>query len=157
MLLLAAKKCNKVQSCEEEDLLWHIDSDGMLCHGGKIYILLTGGAQGSVLQSHHNDPLAGHFSHKRTLELIQCQYYWPGMVKDTHSYVTSCNMCQRIKVMWHKPHGELQSLPLPKGVFVEITIDFIMDLPLYTQHGHTYNSILIVINQYTKLAHYYQT
>ena len=59
--------------------------------------------------------------------------------------------------MWDKPHGELQSLSLPEGVFVEITIDFIMDLLLYTQHGHTYNSILIVVNQYIKLAHYYQT
>ena len=54
------------------------------------------------------------------------------MVKDTHSYIIFCNMCQHIKVMWHKPHGELQSLPLPKGIFVEITIDFIMELPLYT-------------------------
>ena len=79
------------------------------------------------------------------------------MVKDTHSYVTSCDICQRIKVIWHKPHGELQSFSLPKGVFVEITIDFITDLPLYTQHGHTYNSILIIVNWYTKLAHYYQT
>ena len=64
---------------------------------------------------------------------------------------------QHIKVMWYKPHGELQSLPLPKGVFMEITMDFIMDLLLYTQHGCTYDSILIVVDQYTKLACYYQT
>ena len=44
MLLLAGKKCDKVQSCKEEDLLWHIDADSMLCHKGKIYILPTGGA-----------------------------------------------------------------------------------------------------------------
>ena len=132
MLLLAGKKCDKVQVCEEEDLLWHIDANSVLCHEGKIYMLLAGGAQESVLQSHHNNSLAGHFGHKRTLELIQCQYYWPRMAKDTHSYVTSCNMCQHIKVMWHKPHGELQSLPLPESVFMEITIDFITDLPLYT-------------------------
>ena len=93
MLLLAGKKCDKVWSCEEEDLLWHIDTKGVLCHEGKIYVLPTGGVQGSVLQSHHDDPLAGHFSHKRTLELIWCQYYWPGLVKYTHSYVTSCDMC----------------------------------------------------------------
>ena len=132
MLLLAGKNCNKIQSHEEEDLLWHINADSVLCHEGKIYISLAGGARGSVLWSHHDDPLAGHFSYKRTLELIRCQYYWPSMAKDTHSYVTSCDMCQCIKVTWHKPHGELQSLPLPEGVFVEITIDFITDLPPYT-------------------------
>ena len=43
MLLLAGKKCDKVQSCEEEDLLWHIDADGVLCHEGKIYMLPTSG------------------------------------------------------------------------------------------------------------------
>ena len=99
--------------------------------------------------------MAGHFSYKRTLELIWHQYYWPGMAKDTHSYVTSCNICQHIKMMWHKPHSELQSLSLPEGIFVKITIDFIMDLLLYTQHRHTYNFILIVVNQYIKLACYY--
>ena len=72
MLLLAGKKCDKVQSFEEEDLLWHIDANSMLCHEGEIYMLPTGGAWGLVLQSHHDDPLAGHFSHKRTLELIWC-------------------------------------------------------------------------------------
>ena len=94
MLLLAGKKCDKVQSCEEEDLLWHINADSMLCHEGKIYMSLAGGMQGSVLWSHHDNSLAGHFSHKRTLELIWYQYYWPGMVKNTHSYVTSCDICQ---------------------------------------------------------------
>ena len=43
MLLLARKKCNKVQSCEEEDLLWHIDANSVLCHKGKIYMLPAGG------------------------------------------------------------------------------------------------------------------
>ena len=43
MLLLAGKKCDKVQSHEEEDLLWHIDANSMLCHEGKIYILPAGG------------------------------------------------------------------------------------------------------------------
>ena len=93
MLLLARKKCDKVWSYEEEDLLWHIDANSMLCHEGKIYIPPTGGAQESVFQSHHDDSLAGHFSHKRILELIWCQYYWPGMVKDTHFYITSCDIC----------------------------------------------------------------
>ena len=79
------------------------------------------------------------------------------MVKDTYSYVTSCDMCQHIKVMQYKLHGELQSFPLPESVFIEITIDFITDLPLYIQHRCTYDSILIVVNQYTKLVHYYQT
>ena len=79
------------------------------------------------------------------------------MAKDIYSYITSCDICQHIKMMWHKLHGELQLLSLPEGVFIEITIDFIMDLALYTQHRCTYNSILIVVNWYTKLVYYYQT
>ena len=69
MLLLAGKSYNN-WSCEEEDLLWHINANGMLCYKSKIYILLTGSAQGSVLQSHYDNLLTGHFNHKRTLELI---------------------------------------------------------------------------------------
>ena len=43
MLLLAGKKCDKVWSCKEEDLLWHINANSMLCHEGKIYISPAGG------------------------------------------------------------------------------------------------------------------
>ena len=79
-----------------------------------LYVPPQPGARVEVLQTHHDDPLAGHFGVKRTAELIQRKYKWPQMARDIEDYVLSCTMCKRIKPTRQKPFGELQSLPIPE-------------------------------------------
>src|SRR5256885_2188267 len=55
-----------------------------------------------LLRRHHDDPLAGHFRHRRTLELLYRKYYWLGMTSYVKKYVTSCDICQRSKVPCHR-------------------------------------------------------
>ncbi|MGL5827975.1 MAG: DDE-type integrase/transposase/recombinase, partial [Angustibacter sp.] len=132
---------------------WH-EQDGLLYHEQQLYIPPGGGARNEVLQRHHDDPLAGHFAAKKTLDLIRRKYYWPGMAKTIRDYVGGCAECHRIKAPRHKPHGELQSLPLPSGPYTDITMDFITDLPPSTKGGKVYDSILVVVDRYTKMARY---
>jgi hypothetical protein len=39
----------------------------------------------------------------------------------------------------------------------EIIIDFVIDLPLSRRFGQTYNTILVIVNRYTKLIQYILT
>ena len=66
-----------------------------------------------MLWSNHDNPLMGHFGYVRTLELIQCKYYWPHMAKEIKVYMKSCTACQQAKPTHHKPYGELQLLQQP--------------------------------------------
>jgi hypothetical protein len=48
----------------------------------------------------------------------------------------------------------MQALPTLSGPIQELTIDFIIDLPLSTYEGKVYNSILVIVDRYTKIVRY---
>ena len=49
-----------------------------------------------LLQIHYNSTLAGHFSKKKTLDLLLYKYYWPSINIDIINYISTYNLCQRI-------------------------------------------------------------
>jgi hypothetical protein len=55
----------------------------------------------------------------------------------------------------HARNGHLYPLPIPDRLWKFITIDFITDLPLSEVNRKTYDSILVVVDQYTKIAYYF--
>ena len=64
------------------------------------------------------------------------------------------NVCQRTKVKRHLPYGILSSFPLPSRPWQEITLDFITGLPPSRFRGKVYDSILVIVDRYTKMARY---
>jgi hypothetical protein len=68
-----------------------------------------------VLCYHYDNPIAGHFSAKHTLELVDMKYYWPGMAYKVKGYTQACSTCQRVHPMQYMLHGSMTSLPLPRG------------------------------------------
>jgi len=42
-----------------------------------------------ILEAYHDDPLSGHYSGKKTYQLIGQKYFWMGMRKDIFSYCDS--------------------------------------------------------------------
>ena len=54
----------------------------------------------------------------------------------------------------YRPYREMYPLLLPNSLFQELSIDFIVNLPLSSRNGSVYNSILVVVDRYTKIARY---
>ena len=75
--------------------------------------------------------------------------YWPRMGMDVKRFVHSCGVCQRTK-RGQSCSGFLQSLPVPKQLWTEISIDFIMGLP---QTPNGYNAIYTFVDRLTKAVH----
>jgi hypothetical protein len=107
-----------------------------------------------LMRMHHDDPLAGHFGAAKTVRLISRKYWWPSLSKDVKDYTSSCGVCQRTRTQRHRPYGEMQPLPIPDGPFEELSMDFITDLPPSSRSGTVYDSILVVVDRYTKTARY---
>jgi len=55
----------------------------------------------------------------------------------------------------HRLYGEMQALLLPAGPWQEIIIDFIVKLPLSKRGDSISNSILVIVDRYTKIAKYF--
>jgi len=114
----------------------------------------TAGEKSKALQECHNNPMAGHFGARRTLEKLSRHYTWKGMTKDVKDYCHDCLRCRRSATAKHKPYGLLAPLHPPSSPWEEVTMDFITELPPSKLSGVTYDSILVVVCRLTKMAHY---
>ena len=80
------------------------------------------------------------------MELIHCNYHWPGMRCMVGDYIRSCTSCVCTKVTRHKPYGLLKQLPIPGQPWETILMDFIEQLP--ASEGFT--AILVIVDRLTK-------
>ena len=78
------------------------------------------------------------------------------MRKAVEDYIRQCTTCAQNKSTRHKPYGEQQQIEAPQQAWQEITINFIVKLPLSkdTITDIKYNSILVVVDRLTKYAHF---
>jgi hypothetical protein len=73
------------------------------------------------------------------------------MKRESSRYVSECDTCQKVKADYMKPGGLLQPLSVPDWKWDDISMDFIVGLPLTVRK---YNSIWVIVDQLTKSAHF---
>ena len=133
---------------------WSLRKEGILTKDGKAYIPKDASLRAEIIRLCHDDPHSSHFGAAKTLKLIQRYYYWESMAAEVKEYVLTCDQCQRTKSVRHRPYGELASLPQPGGPWQEISMDFITDLPPSPGDGQYWDSILVIVDRYTKMSLY---
>ncbi|MBW0583035.1 hypothetical protein O181_122750 [Austropuccinia psidii MF-1] len=102
----------------------------------------------SILQKRHGSPLAGKPGQEKTLKLVKQDFQWSGMTKFIKDYVSSCQQCSRKNNIHHKKLGLLKPLPIPNGPCIFLSMDFITQLPL----SNSFNSILVIVDRFSKIA-----
>ncbi len=108
-----------------------------------------------LISRHHDDLLAGYFGIDKTRELIARKYYWPTLRSDVEAYVIGCDVCLGLKLVRHKPYGDLQSLPVPTHRWKDLFMDFVTGLLVSTNwKAKTYDSILVIVDKLTKMVYY---
>jgi hypothetical protein len=58
-------------------------------------------------------------------------------------FVKQCSVCQQAKHGHNRPTGLLQPLPIPSGIWRELTMDFVEGLPLSAGA----NVIMVVVDR----------
>lgn len=130
-----------------------IRDDGIVVFNDKVYVPSDPTVRLLILRSKHDHVVAGHPGISKTLALIKRAYYWPGAKDFVTDYVSSCLICSRNKSRRHQPSGLLQPLPVATRPWISISMDFIEELPT----SNSYNSILVVVDRFTKMAHFIPT
>src|SRR5258707_2178675 len=70
-----------------------------------------------LIHNHHDHPMAGHFGHRKTIELIRRSCHWPGLTQMVKKYIRSCTVCARSKSNRHKLTSFINQLTfLPRPV-----------------------------------------
>ena len=87
----------------------------------------------------------GHFGMAKTFDRVREQFYWPGMKKDVHEWVSSCEECSQKKSP-HQKHMHSLTTWKPSHPFWQVALDIMGPLP--ESSGNKY--ILLIGDQFTK-------
>jgi hypothetical protein len=73
------------------------------------------------------------------------------MKREAACYVSKCDTYGKVKADYMKPGGPLQPLSIPEWKWDDISMDFIVGLPLMT---HKFNSIWVIVDRLSKFGHF---
>lgn len=99
----------------------------------------------------HATPWGGHLGVLATLQRLKALFYWPNLPSEVKTQVQGCEVCQRNKEENVAYPGLLQPMPIPSRALEHVAMDFIDGLPKSSGK----DSILVVIDRYTKYAHFF--
>lgn len=125
-------------------------SDGLIRLDGKIWIGANTGHQTKIIHAFHSTTIGGHSGIQVTYHRVKKLFQWKGLKQAVEAYIQQCQVCQQAKHEHCKSLGLLQPLPVPQGAWQDVTMDFVEGLP----KSEGYNVILVVVDRYTKYAHF---
>src|SRR5258708_6736772 len=113
----------------------YVPRDPQLCH--------------DIVHAHHDSIVMGHPGWRKTLELVSCNYWWPGISCYITSYTAGCNACNCCKSFPMQKVGKLTPNQIPSHRWEVISIDTIREL----LESKGYNTILVVVDRLLKCIH----
>ncbi|KAM9983313.1 hypothetical protein ACTFIZ_007632 [Dictyostelium cf. discoideum] len=105
-----------------------------------------------VISSYHDSALAGHWSIRKTTELVKRNFFWYGMVEDINHYCKSCKVCLCATDAHQKTMGLYLPSKVPVRCFMEINMDFIFGLDACTADQIEYTRILVIVDRLSKFV-----
>jgi hypothetical protein len=82
---------------------------------------------------------------------LRQQFWWTRMKHEAVRYVSECDTCLKVKENNMKPRGKLQPLSILEWKWDDISMDFIVGLPMM---AHKFDLIWVIVDRLTKCAHF---
>jgi len=130
-----------------QDEEWR-EKDSIMLKEEKVYIPKDKRLRTEIIRLYHDTPIAEHGEQWKMVELVTQNFWWPGVTREVKRYVEGCNSCQRNKNHIEQLVDKLIPNSIPDKAWTHITADFITKLPL----AQGYNSILVVVDHFTKIV-----
>jgi transposase InsO family protein len=111
--------------------------------------------QDRVLRDLHDSELGGgHLGAAKLAHAIAQRFYWSGLHVAAKRWVSTCDLCHRIKPNNGLPYGLTMPLPIPGDRGECINIDFITKMPA-SENGN--DAILTIVDSLTKRVRWVAT
>jgi hypothetical protein len=104
-----------------------------------------------ILDEAHMSKFSIHPGSTIMYQDLKQNFWWSNMKVDIVKYVAECDTCHRMKASHLKSAGVLQPLSIPMWKWDDISMDFIVGLPLTAGKN---DSIWVIVDRLTKTAHF---
>ena len=73
----------------------------------KVYMPKDDKLRTEIIRLYHDTPVEGHRGQQKIVELVTCNFWWPGVTKEVKQYVKECNAWQQNKNCTEQLVGKL--------------------------------------------------
>jgi hypothetical protein len=122
---------------------FHVDEKGTLWFKDRLVFPKNYGLRKKIFDEAHTSKYSIHPGSTKMYHDLKAQFWWTRMNRETACYVAECNTCRRVKADHMRPAGLLQPLSISTWKWEDISMDFIVGLPLT---GCKFNSIWVIVN-----------
>jgi hypothetical protein len=104
-----------------------------------------------ILDEAHKSKFSIHPGRTKMYQDLKQNFWWSNMKVDIAKYVAECDTCHWRKASHLKLAGVLQPLSITMWKWDDISMDFIVGLPLTARNK---DSIWVIVDRLTKTAHF---
>ncbi|WVZ80154.1 LOW QUALITY PROTEIN: hypothetical protein U9M48_027653 [Paspalum notatum var. saurae] len=120
---------------EKKRACFTLDDQGVLWFKNRLVVPKDMELRKRILDEAHTSMFTMHPGSNKMYQDLKQKFWWTRMKREIATYVSECDVCQRIKADHLKPAGMLQPLEVPAWKWENIHMDFIVGLP-HTQKGY---------------------
>jgi hypothetical protein len=121
----------------QDGILYRRTGEGELA---RLQLVVPPALRRLLLEVKHDGQHSGHPGIKRTLERLLVRYWWPGIEKEVHDYVTSCECCRMVKPMRSRRAGLTGELPFVFRPFERLSFDILI---MHQQAEYPYALVMV--------------
>jgi hypothetical protein len=148
-VITALQEVSNSREDKAKDMAIWKQQDRIITRNGLVVVPRNREIRQKIIEACHDTPIAGHPGQLKARELVQHNYWWPGMIWDINRYVDGCQICPKVKPIREKPVGQLKPTEIAKEPWEIISVDFIVELP----ESNGYNCIMNVVDRHSKLLY----
>jgi hypothetical protein len=127
------------------------DHQDVVWFGKRLVVPVDPEIKEIVLDEAHKSKFSIHPGSTKMYQDLKQNFWWSNMKVDIAKYVAECDTCHRMKASYLKSAGVLQPLSIPMWKWDDISMEFIVGLPLTARKK---DSIWVIVDRLTKTAHF---
>jgi hypothetical protein len=127
------------------------DVEGTLWFKERMVVPKKEALKKKILDEAHTSRYSIHPGSTKMYHDLRQQFWWTRMKYKVARYFSKCNTYRKVKADYMKPGGLLQSLSIPEWKWDNISMDFIVGLPMM---ACMFDLIWVIMDRLSKSTHF---
>jgi hypothetical protein len=119
------------------------DAKGMLWFKERLVVPKREALKKKILDEAHTSRYSIHPGSTKIYHDLRQQFWWTRMKCEVARYISECDIYQKVKANYMKPEGLLQPLSIPEWKWDDISMNFIVGLPMMARK---FDSIWVIMD-----------
>jgi hypothetical protein len=141
----------RMQEGDPKVVCFHEDVEGTLWFKERLIVPKKEALKKKILDEAHTSRYSIHPRSTKMYHDMRQQFWWTRMKHETARYVSKCDTCRKVRADYMKPRGLLQPLSISEWKWNDISMDFIVGIPLT---ACKFDSICVIMDRLSKSAHF---